>query len=86
MGESFGFQDSSEGLSETVSLYSLLGWFDPINPTNYKQTHPLPPQPLSPASQTQSISEVYFWHPQDIPWQWEAGSSAGEITPGGLLC
>lgn len=23
---------------------------------------------------------------EDIPWQWTAGSSVGEITPSGLLC
>lgn len=35
----------------------------------------------SPAPQVQSISEVYVWHPQDIPWQWEAGSSVGKLHP-----
>lgn len=35
----------------------------------------------SPAAQAQSISEVYFWHPRDIPWQLEAGSSARKLHP-----
>lgn len=35
----------------------------------------------SPATQAQSISEVYALHPQDIPWQWEAGSSVGKLHP-----
>lgn len=27
------------------------------------------------------ISEFYIWHPRDIPWLWETGSSIGKLIP-----
>lgn len=50
----------------------------PLSLFSYMQTDA--PRP-SPTAQTKSISEVYFWHSLDIPWQRKAGSSVGKLHP-----